>query len=157
MKNHFLILFILISTTLFSQEKTKIIEAYVLFNYDTKEVSKLILPNEDLIKALNLYLQDDEWIESQDEKIFNLITLNFNFENLNFDGEKFHNFRFNTGKKKYRKMRFSEPIISKSGNYAIFYEEEKCKKGLCGSGSLILMEKINNNWVKKYILYAWIG
>lgn len=157
MKKNINILFLLLSTILVSQEKTKILESYIIENNDLKDVSKRKLLKNDLTDALRIYLEDDYRIFDDDEKIFDLVTANFDFHNININDNKYHEFSFKTSNRKFRKSRFSEPILSKNGNYAIFYEEEKCLRGLCGGGSLVLMEKINNNWIKKSILFAWIG
>lgn len=155
-KNYLFIFFCFLNFILLSQEKINILESYIK-EKSVNNISSLVLPIENLENALNIYLEDDTGIFNEDENTFELINRNFDFRNINYSQEKYHQFSFLSSKREWKKQRFSEPIISINGDYAIFYTEEKCRKGLCGGGSLILMEKNFNIWIVKRILYAWIG
>ena len=151
--------FILIITNIligFSQEENQVLENYIQKNYTTKEVSRLPISNEELQKKIKFYVDDKNNIYLNGEQIYNLVVTQFDYDNLKNSTLKFHTFSFKAGKRVYKKNRFSEPIFSNDGKHALFYETIICK-GLCGGGSLILMEKINNSWIQKAVLFAWIG
>src|SRR5690554_2002151 len=156
MKKITTILLLFISTLSLSQEDKRILEAYILDNHSQQEVSSLKISKKDLLWMINNYLHEIPMTNSEKEN-FKLINNEFNLKDLKTSVDRFHNFSFKTGKRKFKKFRYSDPIFSKDKNYAIFCEIEKCKGGLCESGALILMEKINGKWKKKEVLFAFIS
>ncbi len=99
----------------------------------------------------------EEYYTYIDQSLFDKIKSEFDFSKQIVSTSDTHNFSFNTNKRKFRKKRFSEPLISINGKLAIFYEQESCRQGLCGGGELILMENVNGKWKEKNVLYALIG
>jgi hypothetical protein len=132
------------------------LESYIQKNYSTKDISRLIISNEELKRQIKIYVED-EGSYNTGEEIYALVINQFEWKNLKNSTLKFHEFQFKTGKREFKKQRFTEPIFSNDGKFAIFYQTEKCKGGLCGAGSLILMEKVGGIWKEKSVLLAWIG
>jgi hypothetical protein len=157
MKKCLLIFFIIVWNSSFAQSGNLVLENYIQKKYSTKDISRLSVPNEDLKKYIRIYLDDKTNSMFEGEEIYNLVINQFDWKNLKNSNQKFHEFTFKAGKHEYKKQRFTDPIFSKDGNHAIFYETEKCKEGLCGSGSLILMEKVGETWREKTVLLAWMG
>lgn len=139
----------------FSKDEIQVLEDYILENYAPKEVSSLLLSNKDLQNYIEFYL-DEENDNMYEKEILEIITTQFDYVNLSQVNNKFHNFSFKTGKRKFKKIRFTKPIFSTNAKYAIFYSAEECK-GLCGGGALILMENFDRKWKMKKVLLAWIG
>jgi hypothetical protein len=155
MKNFIFLTFLLFVSPLFSQDEIQVLEDYILEKYSPKEISRLLLSNEELQHYIEYYLEEEN-DPILEKEILELISTQFDYSNLNEVNSKFHDFSFKTGKRKFKKIRFTKPIFSKDAKYSIFYEGEKCN-GLCGGGALILMEKVNGKWKEKKVLFAWIG
>jgi len=157
MKNSLLIFFLIICNSCFSQKGNLVLESYIQKNYSTKDISRLTISNEELKRQIKNYVEDESNSFYCGEGVYTLVINQFDWKDLRNSTLKFHEFSFKAGKRKFRKQRFTEPIFSKDGNFAIFYETEICKGGLCGGGSLILMEKVGEVWKEKSVLLAWIG
>lgn len=143
----------------YSQGNLKVLESYIEENFRPSKVSKLALSNKVFENIMEMYLEDEGDIFNYPDSLnyYDFIITHFDFEYEKMGNEKLHNFSFKTGSRKFRKIRFSHPLISKDGQYAIFYRQEDCRRGLCGGGALILMEKKNGRWRAKTVLDAWIG
>lgn len=150
------IFLILFSMNINAQESQEILESYINENYSKSTVSRLSLPEKDLKWILRIYFEDT-FISPQNQEIFEIVKKNFKLEKIKLPDIESHNFSFKTNKRKYRKPRFTLPFISNDGKFAVFYKEISCKRGLCGGGSLILMEKIEGKWFFKCVLTGWIG
>lgn len=101
-------------------------------------------------RTFEKYIYDDEL------QNYLIIKNEFDLNNIDLLNLKKHKFLLTHKVLKNTKREFSNVFFSKNGNYAIFYEEEKCK-GLCGGGNLVLMELISGEWNFKSILYSWVG
>lgn len=157
MKKYILIVFVTFLNLCFSQNENLILEDYIQKKISINEVSRLPLSNEILKKYIRIYVKDEYNSMCGGEEAYKIVTNQFDWEKLENSDLKIHNFIIKVGKRKFKKQRFTEPILSKDKNYAIFYVGEKCRKGLCGGGSLILMEKVDNKWKEKAVLFAWIS
>jgi hypothetical protein len=157
MKNILPIFFLIVFNSCFSQEGNLVLESYIQKKYLTKDISKLTISNEELKRWIKIYVEDEYNSFYSGEEVYTLVINQFDWKNLKNSTLKFHEFSFKTGKREFKKQRFSEPIFSKDGKFAIFFKTEKCKGGLCGSKSLILMEKVGETWNEKSVLLAWNG
>ncbi len=159
MNKIFFILFLatLNSVCCFSQSKTQVLEDYILINHQLKKVSRLTISNKILKREIQNYIDtriNDSIIQ---DEIYNLVLNEFDYKNLNDKTTKLHSFSFKVGKEKFERLRYSEPIFSKNEKYAIFFQTWQCKKGLCGTGRLILAENNNGTWNEKVVLFMWIN
>ncbi|WP_298391575.1 hypothetical protein [Flavobacterium sp.] len=157
MKKCLFIFFIIFWNSNFSQNANLVLENYIQKNYSTKDISRLPISNEILTNYIKIYIEDEINSMYEGEEAYNIVVNKFDWKELKNSTRKLHEFTFKAGKREFKKQRFTEPIFSRDGNYAIFYETEKCKEGLCGNGSLILMEKIGELWKQKAVLLAWMG
>lgn len=158
LKSKILTVFLLsFSVNLAAQESLKILESYILEDLQGERISKRALPPKDLKWILGMYFEDPPIRRPNEEDPFELVKSNFSLNDQFPADIEFHDFSFRANKRKYISSRFTLPLISKNGKYAVFYGEQRCRKGLCGSGVLILMEKKDGKWMKKSTLTAWIG
>jgi len=81
---------------------------------------------------LEMYFEEI-WIRPEDEETFELIKSNFSLDDQFPTDIEFHDFSFRTNKRKNISLRFTLPLISKNGEYAVFYQERPCKRNFCGS------------------------
>jgi hypothetical protein len=152
-----LILLILNSVGCFSQSKTLVLEDYILKKRQLKDVSSLTISNKVLKREIQTFLETESTDSTNHDEIYNFVKNEFDYKNLSDKTTKSHNFSFKVGKQKFKKLRYSEPVFSKDEKYAIFYQATRCRKGLCGTGFLILMENNNGTWEEKQVLIAWIS
>lgn len=158
LKSKILTVFLLFFTVnLAAQESLKILESYILEDLQGERISKRALPAKDLKWILEMYFEDPPIIRPNEEDPFELVKSNFSLDDEFPADIEFHDFSFRANKRKYISSRFTLPLISKNGKFAVFYQERPCKRNLCGSGILILMEKKDGKWIKKSILTGWIS
>lgn len=155
----FILIFFLFTNCVNAQNPTEVIESYVLQENVNKNLSFKIISNKNFLKILikdyyQLIFEED--IIDEDLENYLIVKNEFDLENPILLNSKKYKFLINYHTKQNNRIQFSKVLFSKNNNYAIFYEEEKCK-GLCGGGNLILMEFKDNNWRYKSTLYAWIG
>ncbi|MGB3452306.1 MAG: hypothetical protein WBA59_00610 [Moheibacter sp.] len=157
LKSKILTVFLLFFTVnLAAQESLKILESYILEDLQGERISKRALPAKDLKWILEMYFENTLIIPTEEET-FELVKSNFTLDDKFPADIEFHDFSFKANKRKNISLRFTLPLISKNRKYAVFYQERPCKRNLCGSGILILMEKKDGKWIKKSILTGWIS
>lgn len=158
LKSKILTVFLLFFTVnLAAQESLKILESYILEDLQGERISKRALPAKNLKWILGIYFEDPPIIRPNEEDPFELVKSNFSLDDQFPTDIEFHDFSFKANKRKNISLRFTLPLISKNGEFAVFYQERPCKRNFCGSGILVLMEKKDGKWIKKSILTGWIS
>lgn len=96
---------------------------------------------------LEMYFEEI-WIRPEDEETFELIKSNFSLDDEFPSDIEFHDFSFTANKRKYNNPKYTPPLISENRRYAVFYQEQAYRKGLCESGVLVLTEKRMENGLR---------
>ena len=149
----------MLNIQVFAQRQIEVIESYIIDQKIENKLSENIIHNNRFKHILiNEYykLTFEEDIFEIELESYLIVKNEFDLNNIHLLNSKKHKFLLEHIDKKNTKREFSNVFFSKNGNYAIFYEEEKCK-GLYGGGNLVLMELINGEWNYKSVLYSWIG
>lgn len=149
----------MLNVQVFGQRQVEVIESYIIDQNIENKISENVIKNERFKHILiNEYFKliVEEDIYDEELESYLIVKNEFDLNNIHLLNSKKHKFLLDHINNKNTKREFSNVIFSKNGNYAIFYEEEKCK-GLCGGGNLILMELINGEWNFKSVVYSWVG